>query len=209
MPVYHAHDLSKLATRISQKSEIAKKASALAINKSATYAIKLSIDEIIKEAALQPNYVKKHLRTVARASPSNLRAIISANARATLLTRYPHVKTPDGIRVKVNATGGYREIKGARVLRGLKGSSATGIALRNKDAVAYFSNAINKGKRTPEKSRKLQRIIRKARTKPYGMTVLHSRSINQLFTSKRVDIQPELKEYMVEEFIKDFRRLGK
>lgn len=209
MTTYQATDLSDLIKKLGDKPNVINKAAADTINKTSTFAVRSSIDAIIKEVNLQPSYVKKHLKTVARAKYSNLRAVIQANQRGTLLTRYPHYMTESGVKVSVNKTGGYREIKGAKILRGLRGSGATGIAVRNKDAVRIFMDAMSNGKRTPEKSRKLQRIISKARSKPYGMTVLHSRSINQLFTSVRDDIQPDVKKFMSITFLEDFERYNK
>lgn len=208
MTIYHIHELDKLADRIRGKSETADKAAADTINKSATFAIKLTIDEITSEVNLNPSYVKQNIKTVARAKHSNLRAIIGANERATLLNRYPFAKTKEGYRVSINRTGGYREIKGAKMMT-LRGSGKKTIGVRNKDAVAIFTKSLSRGKRTPKKSRKLQRIISKARTKPNGMTPLHSRSINQLFESARVDIQPELGRFMRKTFLEDFKRYDK
>ena len=208
MAVYRMADLGKLADRIIGKSEIVSRAAADTINKTATFSIKASIDAIIKEVNLQPSYIKSHIKTTARAKYDNLVAIVSANERGTLLTRYPHANTTTGYRVSVNRTGGFREIKNARLMT-LRGSGSKAIGLRNKDAVEYFQKALGKGKRTSKKSRKLQRIIAKARRKPYGMTALHSRSINQLFTSVRTDIQPELTAFMFKTFHEDFTRLDK
>ena len=105
----------------------------------------------------------------------------------------------------VNKTTGYRTIKRAFRVTNLRGSGASGIALKNQDAVEVFRRSLSPS--TPGKSRKLQRIISKARTKPNGITVLHSRSINQLFTSVREDVQPRTFRFMADEFISDLRRL--
>lgn len=206
MAVYHAHDLSKLALKIKNKSKVADKAAALTINKSATFAIRESIDEITSEVNLQESYIKKHLRTVARASASNLRAIISANERGTLLARYPHIKTRNGIRVAINKAGGFREIPNAVMVR-TKNSGVMTVGMFNKDFATALKSA--GGRMTPKRSRKIQRALAAAARKPYGRTPLHSRSINQLFTSVRDDIQPALREFMLETFLEDFRRLDK
>ena len=207
MATFTADTINILSQRIRDKSKIANQASSLAINKSATFSIRESIERIISEVALQPNYVRQNIRTVARASANNLRAIVSANTRNTLLNRYPHVVTKSGVRVRINAKGGFKEIKGARIIRSLRGSGGAAIGVSNVDFARILSQA--GGVRTPRKSRKLQRALSRARRKPYGMTPLSSRSINQLFTSVRVDIQPELKRFMVSEFKSDFRRLSR
>lgn len=206
MSVYHHHELGKLADKIKNKSKTADKAAALTINKSATFAIRESIKEITSTVNLQESYVKKHLKTIARASSTNLRAIIAANERGTLLSRYPTVKSSNGIKVAVNKAGGYREIPKAVMVR-TKSSGIMTVGMFNIDFVEALKSSM--GRRTPAKSRKLQRMIRVARNKPYGRTPLHSRSINQLFTSARGDIQSELREFMIETFYEDFRRLSK
>ncbi len=199
--------INQLSQRIRDKSKIANQALSLAINKSATFLIRESINQITSEVALKPSYVNRNINTVARASANNLRAIVQANTRNTLLGRYPHVRTKEGIKVRINATGGFREIKGARIIRSLAGSGVPAIGVRNTDFARILRQA--GGRSTPAKSRKIQRALSRARRKPYGMTPLSSRSINQLFTSVRVDIQPELRQFIVSEFIADFRRLSR
>lgn len=208
MPIYYASDIAKLVDRMNEKSNIVDRAAANTLNKSATFAIKESIAEITSEVNLQPNYIKQHLTTTARAKYDNLRVIVSGSERGTLMFRYPTVKTKNGYKIAVNRTGGFREIKNSRMIT-LRGSGKKSLAVTNRDAVDWFKYSMSKGKRTPAKSRKLQRIISKAASKPNGMTPLHSRSINQLFESVREDIQPELARFMRKTFLADFKRLNK
>lgn len=209
MATYNTDNLDLLATQLRGTPKVVSKAAALTLNKTATFSTRESISEITKQVNLQPSYINKHINTTARAKHDNLRVIVSANARGTLLTRYPHHKTKDGVRVSVNATGGYREIKNAKILTSLKGSGRSGIALRNKHAVDFFKLSVRQGERTAAKSRKYQKILSKARRRPYGWTVLHSRSVNQLFNSVRADIQPQVKVFMNKTFLTDFNRLNK
>lgn len=200
-------DVSDLKSRIKSRGETANKAAALAVNKATTFAIKQAITDIQEEANLQQGYISKHIKTVGRASSKNLRAVIAANARETLLTRYPYRKTARGVAVSVGVTG-YREIPKAFIVRGLRGSEATGIALSNKEALALFERQFSKGQSTPGKQKKLAKLRSKAKQKPRGIEVLHSRSINQLFTSSRTRIQPQITAFMVREFLADFDRLS-
>lgn len=200
-------DVTDIKARIKSRGETANKAAALAVNKATTYAIREAISDIQEEANLQQAYISKHLRTVSRASSKNLRAVIAANARETLLTRYPYRKTAKGVAVSVGVTG-YREIPKAFIVRGLRGSQATGIALSNKEALALFEKRFSKGQSTPGKQAKLAKLRSKAKQKPRGIEVLHSRSINQLFTSSRTRIQPQITAFMVREFLADFDRLS-
>jgi len=202
MSVYHTHDLGELADKIREKSKTADRAAANTINKSATFAIRESINEMTSDVNLKPSYIKKHLKTVARASYNNLRAVISANERGTLLARYPHVKTKDGYRVSVSRSGGFREIPNAVMVR-TKNSNVMTIAMFNKDLVALMKKQSGKSNKT---LKKMRRLMSKA---DYGRTPLHSSSINQMFEEVREDIQPALKEFMVETFYKDFKRLDK
>lgn len=209
MAIYNADALKPLADRMRRKAKVADKALALAINKSATYGIRESIEEITNEVNLKPSYVRRHIKTIARASSNNLRAIIASNTRSTLLARYPYTKTQNGIKVAVNATGGYREIPGARIIKSLSGSGVPAIGVRNKEAVKILEKALSRGKgATGGKTKRLSRVRRRAIRKPYGMTPLKSRSINQLFTDVRETVKPRTGRFMREQFLKDFRRLS-
>lgn len=208
MAKYAIHNIDALADKMRTTSSVINKAASLAINKTATYTREISARRIVNEVTLPIAYVNRHLKTVARASPNNLRAKISANARATLLTRYPYSVTSEGVHVRINQKGARRFIKDAFVISGLRGSGAEGVVLRNRQAVAYFTKALRDGEgATPGKRAKLAAIRAKAAAKPYGVTVLHSRSINQLFTSVREDVQPEVNDFMKSEFLKDLKRL--
>lgn len=209
MAKYTNNNIGALAKKIKAKSTTANKAASLALNKTGTFTVAESAKQIMDEVNLDASYIRKHLRVVARASPANLRTIIHATDRATLLTRYPHLVTPTGIKVSVNKSSSFRTLKGAFKVSGLRGSAASGIALRNRDAVEFFKAAMGKGKRTPAKSRKLQRLIAKARTKPNGIEVLHTRSINQLFLTVRDDVSPMANTFLLEEFLKQYRRLDR
>lgn len=205
MARFSPEQMGALAERIKANDTTINRAASLAINKTTTFAKDLSVTMITQEVNLQPSYVKRNLKTVKRASPADLSAIIRANTRETLLTRYPYQQTADGVRVAVNKNTGYRTIKRAFRVTNLRGSGASGIALKNRDAVDVFRSNLSPA--TPGKRRKLQKLIAKARSKPKGITVLHSRSINQLFRSTRVDVQPRTLRFMADQFITDLQRL--
>lgn len=210
MAKHKATNLNGLVTKLNSKPAVINKAASIAVNKTTQFAVGESIDLITTEVNLDPSYVRKHLKQVARANPNNLRAVIRANARATLLTRYPFTQTKQGVNVRVNARGGVRRLPKAFVVKNLRGSGASGVALRNKDAVAYFTKFINKGTgRTPGKQAKLNKIRAKAANKPHGVTVLHGRSINQLFTSVREDISDDIRTTMSDIFLGEFGKLNK
>ncbi len=208
MAIHHIHNLGKLADNFRGKAGNIERAASDTINKSATFAIKESVDAIAQEVTLSKTYIKSHIKTVARAKHKNLRAIIAANERGTLLSRFRNSKSATGFNVAVNRTGGFRNIKNSRLMT-LRGSGGKVIGLRNVDFVKFLASSKGKGKSTPAKSRKYSKALRKALRRPYGMTPLHSRSINQLFTSVRKDIQPELGRFMRRTFIEDFKRYNR
>lgn len=196
-----------LIAKINSAITDADKAAAQALNKTATYAIERAVSAITDENNLQPGYIKKHLRVVGRASPVNLRTVITANERGTLLTRYPHQKTSTGVDVNVKKSGGARSLKGAFIVNGLRGSGASGIALNYKNAVDFFKLGLMKGQRTARKSRKLQRIIANARSKKRGIVVLHGSSINQMFEASLDDIKLESESFLVTDFLDQLKRI--
>lgn len=207
MAVYKATAPQALIAKIKDNFTISNRAAAQALNKTATFAISKSISEITSAVNLQPEYVKRHFKVKNRASPSNLSVVIYANERATLLTAYKTSKSANGIMVSVNKGSPFTELRGAFKINGLRGSGASGIAMRNKVAAEFFLNSANKGKQTPEKSSKLSRLIAKAAKKPNGIFVLHSKSINQLFTSVREDVGPVAQDFLIEDFLAQFNRL--
>ncbi len=202
------HGLKDLADKVRLKSETADRAAAQTLNRTSTFAIRESVELITDRVMLEPRYVKKHIILTERASPSKLRTVIHANERGTLLQRYPHRKTKDGIAVKVDRAGGYREIKGAKIIKSLKGTGRPAIGVSNKDFARILAASSGKGRPTDKRARKLSRARKKAIKKPYGMTPLHSRSVNQLFTSVRDDVRPAIREFMVPEFFDQFHRLN-
>lgn len=208
MATYRATAPTSLIERIKRKSTDTNRAAAQALNRTATFAVNESTRMIVQRVNLETAYIKKHLRVAARASPANLRTIIRANERATLLTRYPVMRTQKGVRVAVNKGTGFRELPGAFIVGGLRGSQATGVALRNKDALAFFERSASKGLRTDGKSSKLARLREKAAKKPRGIYVLHSRSINNLFTSVREDVSPGVQDFLLEDFLSQLKRIG-
>lgn len=209
MAKYTAKDFKDLSKRIQGKTVIVNKASALTVNKSATFGRKESITQITKEVNLKPAYVGKGLKVVKRASPDDLVAIVRGNVRGTLLERYPYSLSENNARVQINRAGSSLEIKGARMIV-LKGSGEKVIGMFNKDFMEVLTKGLSKGAgSTPGKRKKLHQVERAAAKAPHGRQPLHSRSVNQLFLSKREEIKPQLKKFMRESFLEDFYRLNK
>lgn len=175
------------------------------LNKTATFSKRLSVETISKTVTLNKSYINRHIKVKSRASPSNLRVVIQANTRATLLPRFSNVKTADGYKVAINRTGGYRAIKGAW-MASTRGSGRKAIYVSNKQARDTARKGLRKGAgATQAKRSRLQRLTSLAAEKPNGMQALHSRSINQLFTSVRSDISPEANNFMRETMVEYIR----
>jgi uncharacterized protein YcbK (DUF882 family) len=209
MPVYEIKNIGKLSDKLKRKSPLVDKAAALSINKTSTFAIKESIDLITKEVNLPSVYLRQKIKPIGRASVSNLRAIIGTSSRQTLLTRFPHIKTTDGFKVAINTTGGYRDIKNARLMR-LKGSGVNAISITNKAAYDAALEGLGSGEgATSAKVKRASRLQRRANLKPFGRTPLSSRSPTQLFTSVREEVKPVVNAFMRDSFLKDYRRLSK
>lgn len=206
MPVNNILDLTSLNLRLQKRGQAAEDAAVLAINKAATFSVKESIEEIASIVQLKKSYINRHISIPFRARKGSLRAIIQTNERATLLSRFPFQKSSKGVRASVNVGAGMRLLPKSFVLPNLKGSGATGIGFRNVDALAFyeskgFGSSILGG-------RKLSKLRNKAANKPRGIEIEHRRSINQLFDSVRVNIQPRLQSLLRREFINDYERLS-
>lgn len=198
---------ASLISKINSIATDADKAAAQSLNKTATYAIERAVSAIIETHNLQPGYVKKKFKVVGRASPNNLRVVISANERGTLLTRYPYRKTNGGFSVNVKKAGAAQFIKGAFELRGLRGSGATGIALNLKNAVEFFKLSVNKGKPSALKDAKLANMISDLASKKRGVVVLHSSSVNQMFEAQIDEIKEQSESFLVADFYDQLKRI--
>lgn len=207
MARYKITDPGGLIDKIRKNYTISNRAAAQALNKTGTYTTDESVKLIVQRVNLDAGYVKKHLGVSDRASPDNLRVIIRANERGTLLTRYPNMKSRRGISVSINKGSGFTELRGAFIIGGLRGSGASGIAMNNKRAAEFFALAAARGDSTLAKTAKLARLKDKALNKPRGVTVLSSRSINQLFSTVRDDVLPKAQDFLLEDFIDQFQRL--
>lgn len=208
MANYTIKNIGLLVDKLNSTPEKINKAAAKAVNKTTQKIYLESIEMMMDEVNLSESYIKKHFRIASRANPNNLRARISATARGTLLTRYPYLAYNEGVKVRVNAKGGFQSMKGAFIARNLKGSFATGIALRNKVAVQFLLKGLHKGQgATAAKRAKLAKLRAKAELKPGGLYVPHARSINQIFTSVREDVADDAKVMLSDIFLMEMKSL--
>jgi len=209
MATYTAKDFKALASRIKGKEKTVARATLLTVNKAATFARKESIKDMLDQVTLQPSYISERLKVAKRASPGDLTAIVRGNERGTLLERFPYSLSGDTARVRVSKKGSALVIQGARMVH-LRGSGEKVLGMFNKDFMEVLTKGLMKGKgSTKGKRNKLHTVEKAAAKAPYGRWPLHSSSINQMFEEVRDDIQPRLRKFMRDTFMKDFRRLDK
>lgn len=200
MATYDATRLSKLVNKVGAWDNKINQAAANALNRAATKARIDSVGEIVNMTTLKSSYVNESLKVAYRASPVNLKAVVEGRTRATHLSRFDHIATSDGVKVRVNSSGSFKLIKDSFMVTNLKGSSSTGIAMSNVRAAAYYADAAMGGGSQSIKRKALKLAI-KARTKPGGIYVMHSRSINQLFFDVRYDIAPSVELFLQRTFL--------
>ena len=200
-----------LSDALKDMPKVANAAMADAINKTSTFARKEGVSAIVNDTTLKEPYVRSKIRPGKRAKYDSLRATVDAEQRDVLAGRYAHRATSEGVKLKIKAKGGYRQIKGAWITGALKGSGATtGIGVTFKAALSIMEKGLGKGKgATPGKAKKIASIKRSAAKNKRGwsgMYVLHSRSINQQFESVAEDIKPLVYRKLSVEFIDIFQR---
>ena len=208
MPSYDARNLQPLIKKLNVQVKLANEAAAKTVNETALFAFKEAVEEIASTVNLKKSYINGKMRVTGRATSENLTATISSRDPRVLLSRYPFSASRKGVRIAVNKGGSRRSIPKAFIARNLRGSAATGIALRKQDALEYFERAFSRGRQTPGKNRKLARLRRQANAAPRSIEVLHSRTVNQLFESVRDDIQPQVGAFMTRRFIKYLERFS-
>ena len=198
---FNALELSGLVNKFKSMPELVNTVSANVINRSTTFAMDKSIGEIIREYTLKESYVRSKFKRVGRASKSNLRSIVRVSDRRTLLNRFRHAKTSNGVSVTIKR-GVTKKIKRGFIVTNLKGSGTSGVAVMNLDRLNYLKTSTHKSDRRPQA---LSYMTGEFKKKPKGWTVLNTTSINNMFESKREDIKPILSVFMKKEFFKEFK----
>lgn len=127
--------------------------------------------EIREDVNLTKKYVDKKLKT-SFATSSDLKAVLSAEKRGTLLTRFPHKKLKSGgYSVKVKKSGKTIKMRSGIFVPNLKNSGATGLALPFKIA--------QERKKGPVKQSS-------------GIYVLHGPSVSQVMVAVKDKIMPDM-----------------
>lgn len=166
-------DLNEVTRLLDGVKNGALRAISRALNSTMGKAATRANKEIRADVKLPAAYVLEKLRKQ-RATFSNLSASISAEERGVLLTRYKYLELArkKGVRVWIKQSGPSATLPGAFIVRNLKKSGATGIALLP-------------GSKLPGPSRI---------TRPGGakFDVLHGPSVSQVLTDVKDEIQDEM-----------------
>lgn len=186
--IYQAHDLVSLKSRFKELPAEAQQIMVDAINMAAPVIHEQAIDRMMDRVKLKRSYIQKHLRIKRLATFDRPRATIEGNTRETLLSRYPFRKVEKGISVSVNAGANASTIFDAFIVKNLRGSGATGIAVKLKDMPKVAPKTKGAQRAMRYKGNK-SKLARKALNKPY---ILHARSINQLFSSIKDELTPSI-----------------
>lgn len=182
-----------------RKPEIAAQSLVLAINDSARKARTLAIDEIRSQVNLTRRYVEDRLNVSQFANANRLEAVVQGRQRATSLNRFDakplgRKGSRGGVRVRVKAGGAGVNMKRAFLIKLAQGRSTadgsnTGVAIRLKQGES-FENKKSYSKSDP------------------GLYLLYGPSVQQVFTSVRGDIEPDVSDFLESEFTRQFKRLS-
>lgn len=167
-----------LVERLRTLSPSADRAIYRAINKAATTARKLALQQIRREVNLSAAYVREKL-TIRKANKSKLVATISAPPRQVLLTRYKAIQKKTGISVKVKAKGQRKLIEGAFFAKLRRGTQSGAGALG---------------------------VVARSREDPKKLKVFYGPSVHQVFVDVREKILPEADKRMSELLLKAIER---
>ena len=205
--VFTPHTLGDLEGLLIKMPKDSEAALAVAINKAAGLTIKESVNRITQKVTLEPSYVRSRMLVESKATPKNLSSTISARDRATLTGRFKYSKGDGGYYLQVNKSGGGL-VRRSWLVKSLPKSGGTALVMTAKDALAAAESS--GGQMTPARAAKISRLRAKAAQKQANgrnkIVALYSRSINQLFTSVREEVDPFVGATLTAEFIKDFKK---
>ncbi len=190
--VFDSSELDRLARDYGLSSEAAKRALSETINHFANVTLNESVMRIGKELNLTEAYIRGKISVSTKSKPKTLEAIVSANVRPLLLSRFDpiqHFKTgktkgavPNGVSIKVKANGGRSHMQSGFMIplkRGREGGAgAKGLAVRPPPGMKLSPSA--------------QREVNKR-----GFAILHGPSVDQVFRTLLPDLAPSGEEMML------------
>jgi len=190
--------LDALTTYLEGFPEVASKAASLAINQTADRKGMQAIRRAMREEIAFPKgYIEdpKRLGVTQRAKPDNLEAVITGRSRPTSLARFV-TGGRGALAARVNPARS-RTLSRAFLVKLKAGQGAPG------DGAFNVGLAI--------RLRPDERIQNKREMVPFaaGLYLLYGPSVNQVFRTVGVDVSPEIAADLVEEFKRQFARLGR
>lgn len=200
-----ARGLDKLQRYFERFPKVAEQASRLAVNDAATFGLTSGKREIRNQVSLSSSYLNDpdKIRITKRAKGSDLEAVIVANARPISLARFAQGsrttfgKRPGGIKVRVKARGGTKQIGRGFLIR-----LRSGAALDDANFNVGLAVRLKKGERVRNK-----KIIRQDSLR--GLALLYGPSVNQVFRTVAPDITPAIEQRLRQEFLRQFARLSR
>lgn len=194
--------LAQLHALFDQLPEIADQAAQLAVNDTARFARRLGSKRTREEVAFRQRYLGNDeegaLRIAKFASDNDGEAVIRARDDARSLASFATNRPAfgkAGVRVRVDP-GNTKRMANAFLVRLRRGTADidaenynTGLAIR-----------LKKG----------ERVVNKKNMKAFGngLYLLYGPSVAQVFDDVALDMQPELANHLVTEFVRQFERLS-
>ncbi|PKF60619.1 hypothetical protein CW745_13895 [Psychromonas sp. psych-6C06] len=171
-----------------------------AINATARKAKNLAKKGIGQQVNLAPSYINSKLRIITPATPGNLTAVIGAESRGVLLTRFDAQQVTKSVKNKSRSKGDKRrglapgqKSKGVTIKVKRKGSRkflpAFFLPLKNGNGVNGMALAVRTGKGRG------------------AIKVLHGPSVSQVFKTVKADIAPQVSEMAVNALLDELELL--
>lgn len=190
--VFDSSELDRLARDYGLSGEVARQALSDTLNHFANVTLDESVKKIAEQLNLRESYIRGKLAVSTKSKPNTMEAIISANVRPLLLSRFDpiqHYRTgktkpsvPDGVSIKVKTNGGRTHMQSAFMIplkRGREsGAGAKGLAVRPPPGMRLSPSA--------------QREVDKR-----GFAILHGPSPDQVFRTFLPELAPSADEMML------------
>jgi hypothetical protein len=201
--VIETRGLEQLNALFEQLPEVAEQAARLAVNDTARFARRLASKKIRDEVAFRPRYLGNDdegaLSIAKYASTADDDAVVrgrnDARSLASFATNRPAFGKP-GVKVRVSP-GKTQTMDRAFLMRLRRGTNDIDAENYNKG----LAIRLKKGERVANK--KQMKAIGSS-----GLYLLYGPSVAQVFDDVAVEMQPEVADYLVTEFVRQFERLS-
>lgn len=194
----NASGLDDLDRFIARDQSAARRAASITVNAAARRARTEGSRRIQAQVALKPGYVTSNM-SVTFATRGELRAAVTGRFRPTSLARFATnrgAKTGTTPKLRVKRNSPSRALRNAFLIRLRAGTSDgvnTGVAVRLKPG---------------EQLRGRRKAVRFSRGDS-NLYLLYGPSVDQVFSTVRTDITPDILQFMDREFQRQFTRLSR